>query len=198
MSGWGERPNPEWTSSALFSWLVAPWWTIPTLACPWCVAGWTAKKLYRSDAPWAHALLCGCLWPCSACQLRTKTREELHIDQLECGTWGNCDTATVCCLPWCTLVQQAREVYSRTREPPRVRVAPDYVPPLPPLSELPKSATAAVIADAGSPDRVYQSYTPPKVQKRKPRWAISESLAVTQQARRVSHNQRAHRFKQAQ
>lgn len=181
MSGWGERPNPEWTSSVLFSWLAAPWWSIPTLLCPCCVAGWTAKRLYRSDAPWAHALLCGCLWPCSACQLRTKTREEMHIDHLECGTWGHCDTATVCCFPWCTLVQQAREVYSRTRQPPRVRVAPDYAPPLPPLPELPKTATAAIVADAGSPDRVYQSCTPPQVQKRKPRWAISESLEIAHQ-----------------
>ena len=180
MSGWGERPNPEWTSSVLFSWLAAPWWTIPTLICPCGVAAWTAKKLYRSDAPCAHALLCGCLWPCTACQLRTKTRAEMHIDHLECGTWGHCDTLTVCCFPWCTLIQQAREIYSRTREPPRVRVAPDYVPPLPPLSELPKSASAAIVADVGSPDRVYQSFTPPKVERRKPRWAISESLALAQ------------------
>jgi hypothetical protein len=49
------------------------------------------------------------------------------------------------------------------------------------LSELPKTATAAIVADVGSPDRVYQNSTPPKVQKRKPRWAISESLASAHQ-----------------
>ena len=65
---------------------------------------------------------------------------------------------TVCCFPCCTLVQQAREVHSRTRKPPRVRISPNFAPPIPELSELPKTASLAVMADAGTPVRVYQDY----------------------------------------
>ena len=65
-----------------------------------------------------------------------------YLDQLEYGTWGHCDSATVCCCLPCSLTQQAREVYARTRKPPRVRIAPDFVPPVPPLKTLPEAVPA--------------------------------------------------------
>ena len=173
LSGWGERPNPEWSAPLLPRSLPGAWWSLLTWLCPCCVAAWTAKKLYRTDSPWGHACLCGCLWPWTACQLRQKTREELHLDQLEYGTWGHCDSATVCCCLPCSLTQQAREVYARTRKPPRVRIAPDFVPPVPPLKTLPEAVSRALVKGVGSPAQTYPSSLESSEEpgRRQPRWS---------------------------
>lgn len=120
-SNWGGRPNPEWSSSMACGWFSAPCWGLAALLFPWCLASWTAKKLWRDDSQCGHAVLCGLLWPLTACQLRARTREQLHLDANEYGTWGHCDTCSVMLCPFCALSQQARELYGRTRRPPRAR-----------------------------------------------------------------------------
>ena len=115
-----QRPNPEWSSSITTGCMSTPW-GLAALFCPCCLASWTAMELWRDDTTRGHALFCGMLWPLTGCQLRFRTRQQLHLDTPEYGAWGHCDACTVLCCPCCSLSQQAREVYMRTRKSTRTQ-----------------------------------------------------------------------------